>query len=161
VKVIHLSIFRPVVYCAVAVQILSPCAFAAKSSNAAAPLARGKDGAVIDANKVAVTEKASRADLNMNALHRLDFKVKGKSCAVCLMKIQTRLKTTGGVAKVGVMLKNPYGAVIIYDSSKLNVDKLLVIAKGDEKEVSFDEVTDEPIKSIPIVVVPKFNQATP
>ncbi len=102
-----------------------------------------------------VTEaKPKTANINMKALHRLDFMVKGKSCAVCLLKIQKRLNETPGVVEVAVMLKKPYGGVCIYDSSKLTKDKLLRIAKGDELTVTFEEVTDEAIEKLPIILVP-------
>ena len=49
--------------------------------------------------------KAKTANINFKALHRLDFIITGKSCAVCLLKIQKRLNETTGVVKVAVMLR--------------------------------------------------------
>src|ERR1700730_15720125 len=71
----------------------------------------------------------SAKPLNMNALHRLDFMVVGKRCATCLFKIQKRLQALPAVAKVGVMLRKPYGAVCIYDATKSDKDSLLKVAK--------------------------------
>lgn len=101
--------------------------------------------------------QTTKVSINMNALHRLDFIVKGSSCAVCLSTIQRHLQETPGVAKVAVQLKKPYGGVCIYDSTKLNKEKLLRIAKGDRKELYFDGVEEQPVKKIPLVLLPKHS----
>ncbi len=60
------------------------------------------------------------------------------------------------------MLNRPYGAVCIYDATKTNKDAILVAAKGDAKELSFDMVEDQAIAKIPIVLVPHHsNEASP
>lgn len=94
------------------------------------------------------------APLNKNALHRLDFVVKGTSCPACLLKVQKRIEKTKGVAQAAVMLNKPYGAVCIYDSTKVDQDKVLLAAKGDEKSLSFDMIEDAAIPKIPLILIP-------
>jgi hypothetical protein len=100
------------------------------------------------------TSNASKISVNMNALRRLDFVVKGSSCPACLLKIQKRLEKTPGVAQAGVMLTQPYGAVCIYDGSKVDKNKLILIGIGTEKLVKFVDVEDEKISKMPIVLIP-------
>jgi copper chaperone CopZ len=96
---------------------------------------------------------------NAKALHRLDFRVEGKSCAICLYKIQERIKDLPGAVKSEVMVKKPYGAVIIYDSSQLTQDKIVTVAKKDEPEVRLVGIKDEPIKKIPVVLIPLYSES--
>ncbi|MDR3613446.1 MAG: hypothetical protein P4L53_07760 [Candidatus Obscuribacterales bacterium] len=95
---------------------------------------------------------------NHNALHRVDFRVTGKNCAVCLHKIQERMKGLPGAIEAAVMLKKPYGAVVIYDSSKLNLKAILDIAVKGEPEVKIVDVKDESIKKLPVVLIPAYSQ---
>ena len=95
---------------------------------------------------------------NPGALHRVDFRVTGKSCAVCLHKIQERMKGLPGAVEAAVMLKKPYGAVVIYDSSKLNLKAILDIAVKGEPEVKIVDVKDESIKKLPVVLIPAYSQ---
>jgi copper chaperone CopZ len=95
---------------------------------------------------------------NHNALHRVDFRVTGKNCAVCLHKIQERMKGLPGTVEAAVMLKKPFGAVVIYDSSKLNLKAILDIAVKGEPEVKIVDVKDESIKKLPVVLIPAYSQ---
>ena len=95
---------------------------------------------------------------NHNALHRVDFRVTGKSCAICLHKIQERMKGLPGAVEAAVMLKKPYGAVVIYDSSKLTLKSILDIAVKGEPEVKIVDVKDESIKKLPVVLIPAYSQ---
>lgn len=97
------------------------------------------------------------SSVNMKALRRLDFRIVGKTCAVCLLGIQKRLRKTPGVAKVAVMIKKPYGGVAIYDSSKVSKDALLNKIKEGEKEVKIEEPVDTQVDKIPLVVIPKYH----
>jgi copper chaperone CopZ len=99
-------------------------------------------------------KSAPATALNLKALHRLDFVVKGKSCASCLFHMQKRVEALPGVAKCGVMLKKPYAGVVIYDSTKVNQEKILKAAKGDETLVSFDKIEDAPIDKVPLILIP-------
>lgn len=103
---------------------------------------------------VSSTKGQNTPSYNQNALHRLDFTVKGKSCAVCLFKIQKKVQQLPGVVKVAVMMKKPFGAVILYDSSKLTPESIFSDARGTDKDVKFENVQDKPIKRIPTMLVP-------
>ncbi len=91
---------------------------------------------------------------NQKDLRRFDFRVVGKSCATCLHHMQDRMKELPGTLKAAVMLQKPYGAVVIYDSSKVNTTKILDKAKEGLTDVEFEDRNDVPIKSIPLVLVP-------
>ncbi len=93
---------------------------------------------------------------NARALHRVDFRVTGKSCAICLHKIQQRMKGLPGTVKAAVMLRPPYGAVVIYDASKLSLEKILQSATENEPAVKLVDVKDIAIKKLPIVLVPEL-----
>ncbi len=97
------------------------------------------------------------SSINMKALRRFDFRIVGKTCAVCLLGIQKRLRKTPGVAKVAVMIKKPYGGVAIYDSSKINKDTLVNKIKEGEKEVKIEEPADSQVDRIPPVLIPKYH----
>ena len=96
--------------------------------------------------------------LNMTALHRLDYRVTGSSCAACLGRIRKRIDKEKGVYEVAVAIKPPYGVAVIYDSTKTNKDKLLEAAKKDEKlDVYFHDMEDVKVDKEPMIIVPKFN----
>ncbi|MBA3855664.1 MAG: hypothetical protein C0507_02025 [Cyanobacteria bacterium PR.3.49] len=93
---------------------------------------------------------------NPKNLRRLDFKVQGKSCAVCLMGIQKKVKAMPGIIKVAVMLKRPYGAVVIYDFTKVSAKDILEKAKKEDKEVKIVEPTDFSIQKVPTILIPLY-----
>jgi len=95
---------------------------------------------------------------NPNALHRLDFKITGKSCAVCLLGIQKRVNSVPGSIKAAVQLQSPYAAVVLYDSSKTNQKALLAKAQETVPEVKFVSIEDTAIAKIPTVLVPKIGE---
>lgn len=101
------------------------------------------------------TENGALHQYNPNSLHRLDFRVVGKSCAVCLHKMQDRMKTLAGTVKAEVMLKSPYGAVVIYDSKQMTKDKILDKCREGVEDVSFEDIKDVPIKTLPLVLIPE------
>jgi hypothetical protein len=68
------------------------------------------------------------------------------------------MKGLPGAVEVAVMLKKPYGAVVIYDSSKLNLKSILDIAVKGEPEVKIVDVKDESIKKLPVVLIPAYSQ---
>jgi hypothetical protein len=104
-------------------------------------------------NEAQANEKEAQ-HYNKNALHRLDFRIQGKSCAICLMGIQRRIKAVTGALKVAVMLKKPYGASIIYDASQVTEQTLIDTAKLNEPLIKLLEVSDAPIEKIPLVLIP-------
>ena len=110
---------------------------------------------------IQASEAAKPASYNPKSLRRLDFRVVGKSCAVCLMGIQRKVKGINGVVKVAVMLRKPYGAVIIYDSSKISKDKLLETAKSQDKDVRIEQSIDNPIQKLPNILIPLYGVPKP
>lgn len=101
--------------------------------------------------------KDAEAAIAGKSLRRLDFRVVGKSCAVCLLGIQRKIKTIKGVVKMAVMLKPPYGAVVLYDGKKTAPHELLDTAKKGEKDVKFEDIKDVAINRVPLVLVPVHN----
>jgi hypothetical protein len=91
---------------------------------------------------------------NANALHRLDFRVVGKSCAVCLHRMQERMKELPGTVQAAIMLKKPYGAVVIYDSSKVKSAKIFEKCAEGLTGVDFEDKKDVPIKALPLLLIP-------
>ncbi|PWU02567.1 MAG: hypothetical protein C5B53_01490 [Candidatus Melainabacteria bacterium] len=103
---------------------------------------------------IAAPEVEKPKPYNKNALHRLDFRIVGKSCAVCLLGIKRRINALDGTVKVAIMLKKPYGASIIYDSTKLNEEKLVDTAKANEPLIKLLDIKDEAIPKLPVILVP-------
>ena len=105
---------------------------------------------------IQTSEAAKPSSYNAKTLHRLDFRVVGKSCAKCLMDIQKVFKSMPGVVKAAVMLKKPYGAVVIYDSSKVSKEELLKKARDQDKDVRIEEAIDRAIPKLPIILIPIY-----
>jgi len=127
---------------------------------ASSPFAYGeapktKSGATISGEHMTAST-SSKASYNAAALHRMDFKVIGKSCAVCLLGIQKRVGTVPGVVKVAVQLKPPYAASIIYDSSKTGKDKIMAKAKEGLPDLDTKDMEDQPIDKVPEFLIPKI-----
>lgn len=102
-------------------------------------------------------DKTASLKADKERLRRLDFRIKGKSCAVCLIGIENRLKATLGVLKVAVMLRYPYGASIIYDAMKTNEKTLLEAATDNDKSISLVAVKETHLKTLPVILVPPVN----
>jgi copper chaperone CopZ len=107
-------------------------------------------------NLVSTTADKKTPSYNAKALHRLDFKITGKSCAVCLLGIQKRISTVPGAIKAAVQLQAPYAAVVLFDASKTNQKALLAKGKETVPEVNFEAIEDSAIDKVPIVLVPKI-----
>ncbi|HEY9733187.1 MAG TPA: hypothetical protein V6C89_14815 [Drouetiella sp.] len=125
---------------------------------AAAPL-KTKSGAAVTKDKngmVSSTAESKTPAYNPKALHRLDFKITGKSCAVCLLGIQKRITSVPGSIKAAVQLQSPYAAVVLYDSSKTTQKALLAKAQETVPEVKFVSIEDNAIDRAPTVLVPKI-----
>jgi len=99
---------------------------------------------------------ASANHYDKNALHRLDLRIVGKSCPVCLLGIQKKVNALAGVVKAAVMLKKPYGVSIIYDAKQLKQAKIVETIKSYEKNTFVDGVKDAAITKIPLVLIPPF-----
>lgn len=98
------------------------------------------------------------AKLNLNALKRLDFRVEGASCAICLGRIRKRLESAKGIAKVAVAIQKPYGVAVIYDSTKTEKDKIFQAGlKGEKEKVLFLDDHEEKLDKMPFILIPKFN----
>jgi hypothetical protein len=75
--------------------------------------------------------------------------------------MQDRMKELPGTLKAAVMLQKPYGAVVVYDSSKTNTTKILEKAKEGLTDVEFEDRKDVSIKSMPVILVPAAAAAAP
>jgi hypothetical protein len=107
-----------------------------------------------EAGRTSEKVKRPNATFNMNALHRLDFAVKGTSCPACLKKMQIRVDGCTGVVRAAIMLRKPFGGVVIYDASKTSKEKVFAVLKGDEKKVTFEQIEDAPVAKLPVILVP-------
>jgi copper chaperone CopZ len=125
---------------------------------AAAPV-KTKSGAQVTKDKngmLSSTAESKTPAYNPKALHRLDFKITGKSCAVCLLGIQKRITSVPGSIKAAVQLQAPYAAVVLYDSSKTTQKALLDKAQETVPEVKFVSIEDNAVAKVPTVLVPKI-----
>ncbi len=118
------------------------------------PSYQGKDALQPQPKTSFVRDKQTSVGHN---LRRLDFRIKGKSCAVCLIGIENRLKDAAGVLKVAVMLKNPYGASVIYDAKKTTEKNILRVAQNNDKSISLLAVKDTHLSKFPVVLIPPIN----
>lgn len=97
---------------------------------------------------------AQPASQKASGLRRADFMITGVSCATCLMRIERSLQAAPGVKKAAVSILKPYGALVIYDSKKTSIERILKTA--DKEPVHSKDMNDVPIDKIPLVVVPKY-----
>lgn len=91
-------------------------------------------------------------------LHRLDFLIKGTSCAVCLIAIENKLKAAPGVLKLAVMLKYPYGTSIIYDAKQISRESILHIPPNHNKSVTLSDIHDTHLKQVPEALIPPITE---
>jgi hypothetical protein len=92
-------------------------------------------------------------------LRRLDFRIENKSCPVCLLGIQNKLKTFNGVMDAAVMVRRPYGASVIYRGDKTTSSYILELLKAKDPSIKIADITDNKIDSIPLVLIPPFMPA--
>jgi copper chaperone CopZ len=140
------------IYIATTICLTSPLA-SAKSTVSQSPPIEKVDPAEAEKGFLNAAGQSAK-NYNKDSLHRLDFTVVGTGCAVCLMGIQTKLKTKPGVVKAAVMLKPPYGASVVYDAKQVTKDAIVDLANHQKKNVHVNAVTDTPITKIPIVLIP-------
>lgn len=86
-------------------------------------------------------------------LHRLDFRVEGASCVVCLRRIGQELRDTKGVFKADVSIYKPNWAIVIYDAKKTNLEHFKSAVKAEN--VKFVDLEDKRISEMPFLVIPK------
>ena len=87
------------------------------------------------------------------ALHRLEFKIQGASCVVCLRRIAKTFRDSKGVMKADVSIFRPYWSIIIYDAKETNLAKITDAIKSEK--VQLLEVEDKPISEMPLLLIPK------
>jgi hypothetical protein len=87
------------------------------------------------------------------SLHRMDFRVEGASCVACLRRTGQELRSTKGVIKADVSIFRPYWAIVIYDASQTNLEKMKRSITNEH--VKLMEVEDKPIAEVPLIVIPK------
>ena len=96
---------------------------------------------------------ASPSRSHGQALHRLDFRIQGASCVVCLRRIAKTFRDSKGVLKADVSIFRPYWAIVIYDAKETNLAKLTDAIKSEK--VQLLEIEDKPISELPLLLIPK------
>jgi len=112
--------------------------------------------------KTSSSGKASTA-VSKTLLHRFDFRLEGASCATCLLKIRAALRQTKGVANCEMALRKPYGGVVIYRASDIDVKKIsAIMVKADPRStVVVKDQVDETIAKMPLLLIPKYTSLLP
>jgi copper chaperone CopZ len=129
------------------------------STQAATPITKTKSGATISDEKGnMLSTSGAGGSYNKTALHRLDFKIVGKSCAACLLGIQKRMGGVPGVIKSAVQLKPPYAAAVIYDSSKTMTSKIMEKAKETLPDLQTEQEQDAKVGAVPMFLIPKIGE---
>jgi hypothetical protein len=111
---------------------------------------------VLPASTVPSTKTPEKPPEKSRELHRLDFRIEGKSCPVCLLSIQNKLKSFSGVQDAAVMLKRPFGASVIYRSDKSSADFILMMLRAKDATVKIVDVKDSKIDEMPFPLIPPF-----
>jgi copper chaperone CopZ len=113
---------------------------------------------LLSSNSLKAIEKTTNNERSSvsSHLHRLDFRVEGKSCAACLLAIQRKINSLPGVKRAVVMLKRPFGASVIYQDDQIKQEEILVIVKDKEPNVKIVDINDSGIANIPSVIIPPF-----
>ena len=104
----------------------------------------------------ASNQAENQATQATSVLHRLDFRLEGKSCAACLLSIQRKLNSLPGVKNAVVMLKRPYGVSIVYDGHDIKSDEILSLLKDKEPNIKILEINDASINTVPPLLIPPF-----
>ncbi len=107
-------------------------------------------------NTVDSATKTNKQSESSNDLHRLDFRLEGKSCAACLLSMQRKLNSLPGVKEAVVMLKRPYGVSVIYQTGQIKSEEILAIIKEKEPNIKILEMNDASTSSIPSPLIPPF-----
>jgi copper chaperone CopZ len=102
---------------------------------------------------------ASSSHYDKNALHRVDLRIVGKSCPICLLNIKKKVNALTGVVKADVMLKKPYGVSVIYDAKQVKSDKIVETVKSYEKNTFVEDVHDAAVSKVPLVLIPPFTNS--
>lgn len=87
------------------------------------------------------------------ALHRVDFKVEGASCVMCLRRIAQTFRKDKGVLKADVSVFRPYWSIVIYDANQTNMQKLTDSIK--QEHVRLTALEDKSIAKMPEIIIPK------
>lgn len=131
----------------------------AAKDDKAAPSPTGNPNISEEMNFSTAAEKKEyrKKKLNMKALHRLDCRLEGSSCAACLMSIKRTVDKLNGVYEIAVMLRRPFGFAVVYDSTKITAEKIMDAAKKDKKAtlVKFIDQTDKAITTPPQILIPE------
>jgi len=108
------------------------------------------------ANKTSEKSGPATSHYDKNSLHRLDLRILGKSCPVCLLGIQKKVNALPGVVKAAVMLKRPYGASFVYDCKQVDKGKIIATITSYEKATFVGDISDAAIAKAPLILVPPF-----
>jgi copper chaperone CopZ len=89
---------------------------------------------------VSAENSESAAKPAKRKVRRVEFKISGTDCPVCLGRIQSKIKALNGVQKVVVWTWPPYFGLVVYDSSVVTwqeVEKSIA-----DEHVRFIEMTE-------------------
>jgi copper chaperone CopZ len=114
-----------------------------------------------EATSLSAQEGEKQAHYDKNALRRLDLRVVGKSCPVCLLGIERRVRSLPGVVKAAVMLKKPWCASVIYDSKRVQQAKIVQTITSYERNTSVSDIEDEPVAKVPLILIPRRPSIVP
>jgi copper chaperone CopZ len=90
----------------------------------------------------------------LKSLHRVDFRVEGATCVVCIRRVAKALQDQKGVLKADVSIYKPHWALVIYNSKETNFDKLADLVKVKEN-VRIVDIEDKAISSMPVLILPR------
>ncbi|MBS2005876.1 MAG: heavy-metal-associated domain-containing protein [Cyanobacteria bacterium SZAS TMP-1] len=123
-----------------------------------------KSSAPATSNSAAPAAKpAAKPAAAVKGLHRLDFRLEHATCPSCILKVRKALRATPGIEKCEIALRKPYGGVVIFDPAKVNAEKMQVVAREADpnKRVELADLLDQPITTIPALLLPKYTTLKP
>ncbi len=134
---------------------------AAQAETNASPAANSKASSSTKVKAPANTKTgaAAGASLSAKGLHRVDFLLEKASCATCILKVRTAFRASIGVAASDIALRKPYGAVVIFDPSKINFEKLKEVARlaDPNHRVELVDPVEKAVPGVPTLLYPLYS----
>jgi hypothetical protein len=101
---------------------------------------------------------ATAAESADKGLHRVDFRLEKASCATCILKVRKALRSSEGVVACEIAIKKPYGGVVFFNPTKINVDKMKDVARDADPHhaVLLAEPVEKAVPKLPTLIVPMY-----